>query len=98
MVKLCSFPQFASLKVGECYLFRWYNGQSTTTSATASSFLFRSKTPTPLTIGTGNAWGLRTIRSVVLTEAKTMYAGGCDSVNNSFTQIHTMAYNTGTGL
>ena len=36
------------------------------------------------------------IRSVVLTEAKTMYAGG--NQGTAFLQIHTMNYDTGTGL
>src|SRR3990167_7953093 len=101
MAAIANFPQFSSVSTGSTYLFSLFYSQPTTLpSPVPESFhLFRGNTPTPRKLGGANAWGLTYIYSVVLTEAKTMYAGGLTRYSpNWFMQIHTMAYNTGTGL
>jgi len=61
--------------------------------------MFKPKRGNPTEIGTAVANRLREVNSVVLTEAKTMYAGGSSQSSTMwYMQIHTMAYNTGTGL
>src|SRR3990167_5750108 len=101
MAAIANFPQFSSVSTGSTYLFSLFYSQPTTLpSPVPESFhLFRGNTPTPRKLGGANAWGLTYIYSVVLTGAKTMYAGGLTRYSpNWFMQIHTMAYNTGTGL
>src|SRR3990167_2942357 len=95
------FPQFSSVSTGSAYLFSLYTSQLTSLPSPIHQcfYLFRGNTPTPRKRGGANAWGLRNILSVVLTEAKTMYAGGYNKYDIMwYMQIHTMAYNTGTGL
>jgi len=49
-------------------------------------------------IGTAKGTSITDVHSVVLTEAKTMYAGGGGTTNTYLMQIHTMNYDTGSGL
>src|SRR3990167_7645379 len=99
MANICWYPQVANLNVGQTYLLSLYSTQANTNSPSPSFFLMNWKLQAPYKLATANAWGLKIIRSVVLTEAKTMYAGGAQRFSPmNFMQIHTMAYNTGTGL
>src|SRR3990167_7868371 len=99
MANRCWYPQLASLKAGQTYVFSSTTGQPSTNVTFEGTFLMRWTNQSPIRLGTADAWGLRSIRSVVLTEAKTMYAGGIQRFNPIWhMQIHTMAYNTGTGL
>src|SRR3990167_1242368 len=99
MANGASYPRFIILSTGSTYHFHRSSNQPTASPAIESFYLFRGNTPTPRKLGAADAWGLTNIRSVVLTEAKTMYAGGGTvSAPMNYMQIHTMAYNTGTGL